>query len=44
MNGLTSRGLHDQLVESEAFATGLSDSGAGSLSETKRSHRELGDL
>lgn len=43
-DGLTSWGLHNELVKSEANATGLSDSGAGSLGEAECSNGELGGL
>lgn len=41
---LTSGGLHDELVKSEALAAGLGDSGASSLSEAERGNSELGDF
>ena len=36
--------MHHELVKSEALATSLSNSGAGSLSETKSSNGELWNL
>ena len=38
---LTSRGGHHELVEGEALATGLGDSGSGALGEPEGSHGHL---
>lgn len=42
--GLTSGGLHDQFVKSEALAASFGDSGTGGLSEAERGNSELGCL
>ena len=40
----TSWGLHNELVEGHALATGLGDSSSGGLGESESGNGELGDL
>ena len=44
VNSHTSRGLEDELVKSEAFATCFEDSGSGGLSESESGNGDLGEV